>query len=142
MEEKNRPRSRGKGGRPPKNDPAAKRLSVNLTEVQHARFLSMFEQSGVATQSAFIAARIFGDEFRVVKTDGAALQFLSKLTALSGQIRSVGVNYNQTVKQLHTTFGDKKALWMLHDLEQKTAELSLIGKEVLRLCDEFKAKIG
>jgi hypothetical protein len=142
MEEKNQPRKRGKGGRPPKNNPAAKRLSVNLTDVQHARFLAMFEQSGVSTQSAFIAARIFGDEFRVVKTDGAALQFLSKLTALYGQIRSVGVNYNQTVKQLHTTFGDKKALWMLHDLEQKTAELSLIGKEVLRLCEEFKAKIG
>ena len=142
MEEKNVPRRRGKGGRPQKTDPAAKRLTVNLTDVQHAAFLSMFEQSGVATQSAFIAARIFGDEFRVVKTDGAALEFVAKLTALYGQIRSVGVNYNQTVKQLHTTFSDKKAMWLLHDLEQKTVEVSVIGKEVLRLCEEFKAKIG
>ena len=142
MEEKNVPRRRGKGGRPQKTDPAAKRLTVNLTDVQHAAFLSMFEQSGVATQSAFIAARIFGDEFRVVKTDGAALEFVAKLTALYGQIRSVGVNYNQTVKQLHTTFSDKKAMWLLHDLEQKTVEVSVIGKEVLRLCEEFKTRIG
>jgi hypothetical protein len=142
MDKREESPKRGKGGRPPKNNPATRRLTVNLTETQHAAFLSMFEQSGLATISAFIAARIFGEPFRVVKTDGAALQFLSKLTALHGQIRSVGVNYNQTVKQLHTTFGDKKALWMLHDLEQKTVELSAIGKDVLRLCEEFKAKIG
>jgi hypothetical protein len=142
MKEKNPPRKRGKGGRPPKNDPAAHRLTVNLTDVQHAEFLSMFERSGVATQSAFIAARIFGDEFRVVTTDATALEFVAKLTVLYGQFRSVGVNYNQTVKQMHSVFGDKKALSMLYKLEQETIDLVNIGDEVLRLCGEFKAKIG
>ena len=142
MEEKNAPRKRGKGGRPPKTDPAGNCLMVRFSDVQYAEFLSMFEQSGLRSKARFILARIFGDEFRVVKTDGAALEFVAKLTALYGQIRSVGVNYNQTVKQLHTTFSDKKAMWLLHDLEQKTVEVSFIGKEVLRLCEEFKAKIG
>lgn len=118
MNEKNPPRKRGKGGRLPKNDPAAHRLTVNLTDVQHAEFLAMFEQSGLASLSGFIAARIFGDEFRVVKTDASTAEFVSKLTAFYGQIRGVGVNYNQTVKQLHTTFGEKKALSMLYKLEQ------------------------
>lgn len=68
-EEKREPRKRGKGGRPPKNDPAKHRLTVNLTDTQHAGFLAMFEQSGVQSLSAFISARIFGDEFRVVKTE-------------------------------------------------------------------------
>ena len=44
-EEKREPRKRGKGGRPPKNDPAKYRLTVNLTDTQHAGFLAMFEQS-------------------------------------------------------------------------------------------------
>ncbi len=132
---------RNKGGRPSKIDPAKNCVMVRFSDVEYAAFLSMFEQSGLHSKARFILARIFDDEFRVVKTDGAALEFVSRLTALYGQIRSVGVNYNQTVKQLHTTFSDKKAMWLLHDLEQKTVEVSAIGKEVLRLCDEFKTKI-
>jgi hypothetical protein len=133
---------RGKGGRPQKTDPAAKRLTVNLTDAQHARFMAMYEQSGVATQSAFIAARIFGDEFRVVKTDGAAAEFVSRLTAIHGQIRSIGVNYNQIVRQLHTTFGVEKGMKMLYRVEQLTIELSRLTHEVLLACNEFRAKVG
>ena len=139
-EEKREPRKRGKGGRPPKNDPAKHRLTVNLTDTQHAGFLAMFEQSGVSSLSAFISARIFGDEFRVVKTDASAVEFTAKLTALHSQFRSVGVNYNQIVKELHSNFGEKKALALLYKLEKATIELAGIGREVMQLCEDFKAK--
>lgn len=139
-EEKREPRKRGKGGRPPKNDPAKHRLTVNLTDTQHAGFLAMFEQSGVNSLSAFISARIFGDEFRVVKTDASAVEFTAKLTALHSQFRSVGVNYNQIVKELHSNFGEKKALALLYKLEKATVELAGIGREVMQLCEQFKAK--
>lgn len=139
-EEKREPRKRGRGGRPPKNDPAKHRLTVNLTDTQHAGFLAMFEQSGVSSLSAFISARIFGDEFRVVKTDASTVEFTAKLTALHSQFRSVGVNYNQTVKELHSNFGEKKALALLYKLEKVTVELAGIGREVMSLCEQFKAK--
>lgn len=139
-EEKREPRKRGKGGRPSKNDPAKHRLTVNLTDTQHAGFLAMFEQSGVSSLSAFISARIFGDEFRVVKTDASAVEFTAKLTALHSQFRSVGVNYNQIVKELHSNFGEKKALALLYKLEKATVELAGIGREVMQLCEQFKAK--
>ncbi|NDV58180.1 conjugal transfer protein MobA [Bacteroides sp. 519] len=139
-EEKREPRKRGKGGRPPKNDPAKHRLTVNLTDTQHAGFLAMFEQSGVSSLSAFISARIFGDEFRVVKTNASAVEFTAKLTALHSQFRSVGVNYNQIVKELHSNFGEKKALALLYKLEKATVELAGIGREVMQLCEQFKAK--
>ena len=139
-DEKREPRKRGKGGRPPKNDPAKHRLTVNLTDTQHAGFLAMFEQSGVQSLSSFICARIFGDEFRVVKTDASAVEFTAKLTALHSQFRSVGVNYNQIVKELHSNFGEKKALALLYKLEKATVELAGIGREVMQLCELFKAK--
>lgn len=142
MNENKIPRKRGNGGRPPKIDPAANRVTVRFTDIQYAAFLSMFDQSGVRSKARFILARIFGEPFRVVKTDSSAVDFVMKLTALYGQIRSVGVNYNQTVKQLHTAFGEKKALTLLYKLEQQTIELSKIGREMLQLCNEFKAKIG
>ncbi len=131
-----------KGGRPRKIDPAANRVTVRFTDVQYADFLTMFELSGTRSKARFILARVFGEPFRVVKIDSSMVDFVTKLTALYGQFRAVGTNYNQIVKQLHTAFGEKKALMMLGDLERKTAELFHIGRDVLQLCEELKSKIG
>jgi hypothetical protein len=142
MDNVKEPPERGVGGRPRKIDPAANRVMVRFTDVQYADFLTMYELSGVRSKARFILARVFGESFRVVKTDSSAVDFVTKLTALYGQFRAVGTNYNQIVKQLHTAFGEKKALIMLGDLERKTAEMFYIGREVLQLCEEFKTKIG
>lgn len=139
-ENDNNPRKRGKGGRNPKNDPANYRYSVNFTAVEHARFLTMFEQSGVQSKARFIAARVFGDEFRVVKTDRAALEYATKLTSFFAQFRAVGVNYNQVVKELHTNFSEKKALALLYKLEKATKELAEIGQKIVELSEEFREK--
>jgi hypothetical protein len=95
----------------------------------------------VRSKARFILARVFGEPFRVVKIDSSALDFVMKLTALYGQFRAIGNNYNQIVKQLHTTFDEKKALYLLGDLERMTVDLFRTGQEVLRLCEEFKTKI-
>ena len=138
MNESKESRKRGKGGRPPKSNPAQNCVMVRFSDKQYAEFLSMYEQSGIRSKARFILARIFGEVLRVIKTDSSAVDFVMKLSALYGQIRSVGVNYNQVVKQLHTTFGEKKALSMLYKLEQDTIELSKIVREVLQLCEQFK----
>lgn len=134
------PRKRGKGGRNPKNDPANYRYSVNFTAVEHARFLTMYEQSGLQSKARFIAARVFGDEFRVVKTDRAALEYATKLTSFFAQFRAVGVNYNQVVKELHSNFSEKKALALLYKLENATKELAEIGIKIVELSEEYKEK--
>lgn len=138
MNERNEPCKRGKGGRPPKSDPADNCVMVRFSGKQYAEFLTMYEQSGIRSKARFILARIFGEALRVIKTDSSTLDFVMKLSALYGQIRSVGVNSNQAVKQLHSTFGEKKALALLYKLEQETIELSKIGNEVLQLCEQFK----
>lgn len=131
---------RGKGGRTPKNDPASFRYSVNFTAVEHARFLTMFERSGLQSKSRFIAARVFNDEFRVVKIDRSAMEYVTKLTSFYAQFRSVGVNYNQVVKELHSNFSEKKALALLYKLEKATIELSETGKKIQELSEEFRKK--
>ena len=130
---------RGKGGRTPKNDLANYRYSVNFTAVEHARFLTMFEQSGLQSKARFIAARVFGDEFRVVKIDRSAMEYVTKLTSFFAQFRSVGVNYNQVVKELHSNFSEKKALALLYKLEKATVDLVEIGKKIQELSEDFKA---
>ena len=135
---KNLPK-RGKGGRSPKNNPANYRYSVNFTATEHAQFLTLFEQSGLQSMARFIAARVFGDEFRVVKIDRSAMEYVTKLTSFYAQFRSVGVNYNQVVKELHSNFSEKKALALLYKLEKATVDLVEIGKKIQELSEDFKA---
>ena len=130
---------RGKGGRTPKNDLANYRYSVNFTAVEHARFLTMFEQSGLQSKARFIAARVFGDEFRVVKIDRSTMEYVTKLTSFFAQFRSVGVNYNQVVKELHSNFSEKKALALLYKLEKATVDLVEILKKIQDLSEYFKS---
>ena len=139
MEKNNTPR-RGKGGRPTKTDTADYRFSVNFTAEEYARFLTMFETSGLQSKAAFIKARVFNDTFRVIKTDRGTLEYVAKLTQFHAQFRAVGTNYNQVVKELHTHFSEKKALALLYKLEKITAELAAIGQQIIALSAEFNKR--
>lgn len=139
MEKNNTPR-KGKGGRPTKTDTADYRFSVNFTAEEHARFLTMYETSGLHSKAAFIKAMVFSDTFRVIKTDRGTLEYVAKLTQFHAQFRAVGTNYNQVVKELHTHFSEKKTLALLYKLERATRELAAVGQQVVSLSEEFKQR--
>ena len=80
-------RRNNKGGRPALQDPAKHRHVLYLNDRENARFLAQWEQSGVTSKSRFIAARIFGEPFRVVKVDKSAVEYCAKLT---GQLQPSG----------------------------------------------------
>ena len=138
--EKNRPTRKGRGGRPAKDNPAIYRFSVNFSAEEHARFLTMYEQSGLLSKAAFIKARVFGDVFRVIKTDRGTLEYVAKLTQLHAQYRAIGVNYNQVVKELRTRFSERKALSLLYELEKATMQLVEINSRIAALSEEFRRK--
>lgn len=75
-------RRTNKGGRPALADPAKHRHVLYLNDRENARFLSQWEQSGVTSKSRFIAARLFGEPFRVVKVDKSAVEYCARLTEL------------------------------------------------------------
>lgn len=138
--EKNRPTRKGQGGRPAKDNPAIYRFSVNLSAQEYARFLTMYEQSGLLSKAAFIKARVFGDVFRVIKTDRGTLEYVAKLTQLHAQYWAIGVNYNQVVKELCTRFSERKALSLLYKLEKVTMQLVDINSRIVALSEEFRRK--
>ena len=113
-------RRTNKGGRPALQDPTSK--------------------------SRFIAARIFGEPFRVVKVDKSAVEYCAKLTEFYAQLltefyaqfRAVAVNYNQVVKALHSNFSEKKALAFLYKLEKATTELAMLNRQVIDLTNECR----
>ena len=128
------------GGRKPKADPAVFRYSVSFNAEEHAEFLSRFEQSGMKVKAHFIAACIFEKSLKVVKYDMAAMEYHTRLTNFYSQFRAIGVNYNQVVKAIKSTFTEKKALAFLYKLEYATRELVAINQKIIDLTDEFEKK--
>ncbi len=140
MEEEIRRKKPNRGGRPAKNDPAKNCVMVRFSDQEYARFLTMYEQSGIYAKSVFIKARVFNEEFRVIKTDRSTLEYVTKLTSFYAQFRSIGVNYNQVVKQLHSNFSEKKALALLYKLEKITIELVETNQKIIALSESFKER--
>nr|WP_281548081.1 conjugal transfer protein MobA [Alistipes onderdonkii] len=126
------------GGKPPKPDKAAHPVMVRFTDEEYARFLALYEQSGVYAKAVFIKARVFGAEFRVLKVDKTLVDYYTKLSSLHAQYRAVGVNYNQTVKELKSRFSEKKAMALLYKLEKMTVELADLSRQILALTHEFQ----
>ena len=129
-----------KGGRPQKNDTALHCVMVRFNDVEYARFLALYEQSGVPAKATFIKARVFDESFRVVKTDRGTLKYVAKLSTFHSQFRAVGTNYNQVVKELHSHFSERRALAMLYKLEKQTMQLAAIGEQIVALSKEFQQR--
>lgn len=129
-----------KTGRRPKADPAKNRYTISFNEVEHSRFLELFDQSGMTVKAHFITSCIFEKTVKTVKLDKGTIDFYMRLTSFHSQFRSVGVNYNQIVKLLYTHFSEKKASVLLFKLEKQTIEMVEIFKKVIQLTEEFNQK--
>ncbi|TRW24446.1 hypothetical protein FMM05_11495 [Flavobacterium zepuense] len=136
--ENDSPYKKYKGGRHPKDDRAVYRYSISLTAAENAKFLSLFEQSGMNVMAHFITACIFQKTITTVKIDKAAMDYHVKLTGLFGQFRAIGINYNQLIKMLYSNFTEKKAGAYLYRLEKQTMELSALAKKIIQLTTEFE----
>ena len=75
------------GGRPPKTDPAKIRYSISFTEEEHARFLILFEKSGMLVKAHFITSQVFGKEMKSVKIDKGTVDCYMRLNKLNSQCR-------------------------------------------------------
>jgi hypothetical protein len=139
MNESNNTQSR-KSGRNPKKDPAVFRYSISLSAEENARFLSLFEQSGMNVMAHFITACIFQKTIKTIKVDKATMDYYMRLTTFYGQFRSIGVNYNQIVKLLYRNFSQKKASAYLYKLEKHTTEMAGLCQQIIKLTGEFETK--
>lgn len=136
MEQKKK--SFNKGGRKPKLDPRKHRYSLNLDDVENAKFLAFYDQSGYKVKAHFIKNCIFGKSFKVLRIDKSKVDYYIQLSQLYSQFRSLGGNYNQVVKELHSNFSEKKALALLYRLEQCTLELIKTNEMIVLLSRRFE----
>ena len=133
-------KEQNKGGRKPKANPSIHRYVFRLTDEGNAKFLTLFEQSGMKVMAHFITACIFQKPVKTVKIDMDAVDFHTRLTNFYSQFRAVGVNYNQIVKILYRNFSEKKASAYLFKLEKQTAEMADLCRKVIELTQEFESE--
>lgn len=139
MEDNNRKKI-SKTGRKPKNDPAVNRYSINLNAEDNAKFLALFDQSGMKVIAHFITACIFQKTVKTVRINMDAMEYHEGLTRFFSQFRGIATNYNQIVKLLNTNFSDKKASAYLYKLEKQTIEMKELLLKVVALTSEFEKK--
>ncbi len=113
-------------------------VMVRFDDEELARFLTMYEQSGEYAKAVFIKARVFGEEFKVIRVDNSFPEYYAKLSDLHAQFRRIGVNYNQTVKELKSRFSEKKAMALLYKQEGITRELVAVSREIVALTQKFE----
>ncbi len=133
-------RRKHKGGRKAKKDPCKHRYAISLNDADNARFLSLFEASGMDVKAHFITATLFEKPVKVVKIDKGTMDYYMRLTSFYSQFRAIGVNYNQVTKVIKNTFTEKKALAFLYKLEKATLELVETNRQIMELTEEFKQK--
>lgn len=121
--EENKLPQRRKAGRTPKSDPAIFRYAISLNEIENAAFLGRFVESGMTMKAHFITTCIFNKHLKIVRLDKVVIDYYMRLTTFYSQFRAIGVNYNQVVKTLKSSFPEKKALALLAKLEKITIEL-------------------
>ena len=129
-----------KTGRRPKKDPAKIRYSISFNEEEHARFLTLFDRSGMRVKAHFITSCIFEKTVKTIQIDKGTVDFYMRLTSFHSQFRSIGVNYNQIVKLLYRHFSEKKAAAFLYKLEKQTAEMAMLCQEIIKISEEFEDK--
>src|ERR1035437_9303300 len=132
---------RRKAGRIPKSDPAILRYAISLNEVENSAFLGRFDESGMTVKAHFITTCIFNKHLKVVRLDKAAIDYYMRLTTFYSQFRAIGVNYNQVLKTITTSFPEKKALAMLAKLEKITIELVASNRQIMNLIEDLEVKI-
>ena len=126
-----------KGGRPHKLDPAKNCVMLRLNDVEYAKFLTLYERSGVYSKATFIKARVFNESFRVVTIDKTKYEYYQKLSEMHAQFRGIGINYNQIIRILRSNFEEKRAMSLLYRLEKQTIEMIIIQKQIAQLTDQF-----
>ena len=131
---------RRKGGRIPKNNKRTHCVMVRFDDTEWARFLTLYEQSGVYAKAVFVKSRVFGEPFRVIRIDKSTVDFCERLSSFHAQFRGVAVNYNQVVKELRSHFSEKKAMALLYRLESMTRQMMEQGQQIVALAKEARER--
>lgn len=127
-----------KGGRPPVANKCSHHVKVSFDDLEWDELTRMMERAGTTVKATFIKQLIFGKPFKVLTTDKSLAVYCAKLSEFFAQYRTIGINYDLTVRTLRENFTEKKAMTLLYKLEKATIEMAGVISQVVSLSKEFE----
>ena len=127
-----------KGGRPPVANKCSHHVKVSFDNLEWDELTRMMERAGTTVKATFIKQLIFGKPFKVLTTDKSLAVYCAKLSEFFAQYRTIGVNYDLTVRTLRENFTEKKAMTLLYKLEKAAIEMAGVMSQVVSLSKEFE----
>lgn len=122
------------------DDTRSYKYSFRLNEEQNMRFCRMLDEAGLSgNRSRFIVHRIFGSDFRVVKTDPTMGRYITLLNKFYAQFQRIGNNYNQIVRAVNTHFSTASIPKQMFALEQETRRLKALSEQIITLTEKLYA---
>lgn len=97
-----------KGGRPPVANKCSHHVKVSFDDLEWDELTRMMERANTTVKATFIKQLIFGKPFKVLTSDKNLAVYCAKLSEFFAQYRTIGVNYDLTVRTLRENFTEKK----------------------------------
>jgi hypothetical protein len=119
-----------KRGRKPKANPQKHRYMIRLNDADSKRLLSLYEQSGKRSISAFLADCVLNNPVKTILIDKSAIDFVILLSSFYAQFRAIKNNFNQAYDSLVKHFGEQKAIEMIQIVAQSTRKFGLLKQEI------------
>lgn len=98
-----------KGGRPPVANKCSHHVKVSFDDLEWDELTRMMEKANATVKATFIKQLIFGKPFKVLVADKSLAVYCAKLSEFFAQYRTIGVNYDLTVRTLRENFTEKKS---------------------------------
>lgn len=77
-----------------------------------------------------------------MKIDKTTVDYTVKLSQFHRQFVALGNNYNQTVKEIHSAYGQQRARYLLASLSKTSENLASLCEKIIKLSLEFKERIS
>lgn len=126
------------GGRPPVANKCSHHVKVSFDDLEWDELSRMMDIADATVKATFIKQLIFGKPFKVLTTDKSFALYCAKLSEFFCQYRTIGVNYDLTVRTLRENFTEKKAMTLLYKLEKATIEMIGVMSQVMSLSEKFE----
>ena len=127
-----------KGGRPPVANKCSHHVKVSFDDLEWDDLTRMMERAETTVKATSLKQFIFGKPFKVLTTAKSLTVYCTKLSELFARFRTIGVNYDLTVRTLRENFTEKKAMSALYKLEKLTIEMVGVMLEVVSLSEKFQ----
>jgi hypothetical protein len=116
-------------------------IGLRLTQKEYQQIEKKFKNSTAKKMSDYVRHVLFDKPITVYQRNKSLDDFMTEMISLRSELNSIGNNFNQAVKKLHTLqqIAEFKAWIITYELEKKTLfnKVDEIKNRINKIADEW-----